>query len=92
MKLYPYTDVWETNDAHANFKADVAQNTVADPLPAVYELSQRTGIPVTCLIRYILAKYTTSNGALLATVAPQLQLIEEEICPAEVREAALLPA
>ncbi|GDX68883.1 hypothetical protein LBMAG37_20380 [Anaerolineae bacterium] len=92
MKLYPYTDVWESNDAHANFKADVAQNTVADPLPAVYELSQRTGIPVTCLIRYILAKYTTSNGALLATVAPQLQLIEEEICPAEVREAALLPA
>lgn len=92
MKLYPYTDVWESNDAHANFKADVAQNTVADPLPAVYELSQRTGIPVTCLIRYILAKYTTSNGALLATVAPQLQLIEEDICPAEVREAALLPA
>lgn len=92
MKLYPYTDVWESNDAHANFKADVAQNTVADPLPAVYELSQRTGIPVTCLIRYILAKYTTSNGALLATVAPQLQLIEEEICPAEIREAALLPA
>lgn len=92
MKLYPYTDVWESNDAHANFNADVTYYTVADPLPAVYELSQRTGIPVTCLIRYILAKYTTSNDALLAPDAPHLQLMEEEICPAEVGEAARLPA
>ena len=55
MKLYPYTDTWDANDAHATLKADVAHYTIVDPLPALYGLSQRTGIPVTCLIRYVLA-------------------------------------
>ena len=55
MKLYPYTGTWDANDAHTTLKADVAHYTSADPLPAFYGLSQRTGIPVTCLIRYVLA-------------------------------------
>ena len=55
MKLYPYTDTWDANDAHATLKADVAHYKVVDPLPAFYGLSQQTGIPVTCLIRYVLA-------------------------------------
>ena len=67
MKLNPYTDTWHANDAHANLKADVAHYTVVDPLPAFYGLSQRTGIPVPCLIRYVLAKYAASDAAMQAT-------------------------
>ena len=55
MKLYPYTGTWDANDVHATLKADVAHYTVIDPLPAFYGLSQQTGIPFTCLIRYVLA-------------------------------------
>ena len=67
MKLYPYTGTWDANDAHATLKADVAHYTSADPLPAFNGLSQRTGIPVPCLIRYVLAKYTASDAAMQAT-------------------------
>ena len=92
MKLYPYTGTWDANDAHANLKADVAHYTVVDPLPAFYGLSQRTGIPVTCLIRYVLAKYATSDAAMQATEPLLLQLLNKEIAAAADSGAALPPA
>lgn len=94
MKLYPYTDTWDANDAHATLKADVAHYTVVDPLPAFYGLSQQTGIPVTCLIRYVLSKYATSNAAMQATEPLLLQLLDKEIAAADAADsdAALLPA
>ena len=57
-----------------------------------YGLSQRTGIPVTCLIRYVLAKYAASDAATLATEPLLLQLLDKEIADAADRDAALLPA
>ncbi len=94
MKLYPYTGTWDDNDAHATLKADVAHYTSVDPLPAFYGLSQRTGIPVTCLIRYVLAKYAASNGAMQATEPLLLPLLDKEIAAADAADsgAALLPA
>ena len=94
MKLYPYTDTWHANDAHATLKADVAHYTSVDPLPSFYGLSQRTGIPVTCLIRYVLAKYATSDAAMQATEPLLLQLLDKEIAAADNadRDEALIPA
>ncbi len=94
MKLYPSTDTWDANDAHATLEADVAHCTSADPLPAFYGLSQRTGIPVTCLSRYVLAKYAASDAAMLATEPLLLQLLDKEIAAADAadRVAALPPA
>ena len=94
MKLYPYTGTWDANDAHTTLKADVAHYTSADPLPAFYGLSQRTGIPVTCLIRYVLAKYAASDAAMQATEPLLLQLLDKEIAAADAADsgAALLPA
>ena len=92
MKLYPYTDTWDANDAHATLKADVAHCTIVDPLPAFYGLSQRTGIPVTCLIRNVLAKYAASDAAMQATEPLLLQLLDKEIADAADRDAALPPA
>ncbi len=94
MKLYSYTDTWDANDAHATLEADVAHYTSVDPLPALYGLSQGTGIPVTCLIRYVRAKYAAPDAAMQATEPLLLQLLDKEIAAADAadRDAALPPA
>ena len=59
-----------------------------------YGLSQRTGIPVTCLIRYVLTNYAASDAAMQATEPLLLQLLDKEIAAADAadRDAAQLPA
>jgi hypothetical protein len=84
MQLYPYTDSWEENDPDANFKAEVAHYTLVDPFPTIEGLSQNTGIPVPCLIRYVLVKYATSNADALLMMGPLvLHQMEEHIAAAE---------
>ena len=84
MQLYPYTDSWEEHDPHANFKADVAHYTVADPIPTMEGLSRATGVPVPCLIRYILVKYAASNADALLAIGPLvLHQMEQQIAAAE---------
>jgi hypothetical protein len=84
MQLYPYTDTWEEHDPHANFKADVAHYTTVDPLPTMEGLSEYTGIPVPCLIRYVLVKYATSNADALLAMGPLvLHQMEQHIAAAE---------
>ena len=95
MQLYPYTDSWEEQDPHANFKADVAHYTVVDPLPTMEGLSQTTGIPVPCLIRYVLVKYAASNADALLPMGPLvIHQMEQQIAAAEAdgREEARLKA
>jgi hypothetical protein len=70
VDLQPYRDIWPEDDRHANFKAEVACYTVADPLPTVENLSFETGIPVGCLIRYVLVKYAASGAEALLTMGP----------------------
>lgn len=70
MDLKPYRDSWTSDDPHANFKAEVACYTAADPMPTLENLSKNTGIPVGCLIRYVLVKYAASGSeALMALMA-----------------------
>lgn len=84
MQLYPYTDSWEEHDPHANFKADVAHYTVVDPLPTIEGLSQYTGVPVPCLIRYVLVKYAASNADALLAMGPLvIHQMEQHIATAE---------
>lgn len=95
MNLYPYTDVWPADDPHANFKADVAAYTVADPLPTLENLSKATGIPVPCLARYVLVKYVASGAdALLAMEPIVVQQMAEHVAKAEATatDAARLAA
>jgi len=84
MQLYAYTDTWEKHDPQANFKADVAHYTIVDPLPTVEGLSRSTGIPVPCLIRYILVKYAASNADALLAMGPLvIHQMEQHIAAAE---------
>ena len=70
LELKPWRDSWELADPHANFKADVACYTTADPIPTLENLSRGTGIPLGCLIRYVLVKYATSGSDALLAIDP----------------------
>jgi hypothetical protein len=95
MELVPYTDTWDENDPHANFKAEVATYSVADPLPTLENLSRDTGIPVPVLIRYVLVKYAASGAeALLAMTPIVFRQMQQQIEKAEAAgtDAARLQA
>jgi hypothetical protein len=84
VELRPYRETWDGDDPHANFKAEVAGYTSADPLPTLENLSRNTGIPVDCLIRYVLVKYAASGAdALLAMRPIVLRQMEEHVAVAE---------
>jgi dihydrofolate synthase / folylpolyglutamate synthase len=57
-------------DPHANFRAEVACYSAADPMPTLENLSRLTGIPVERLIRYVLVKYAASGSDALLTMDP----------------------
>jgi hypothetical protein len=70
VNLRAYRDSWRDDDPHANFKAEVACYTAADPMPTIENLSKGTGIPVDCLIRYVLVKYAASGSEALMAMEP----------------------
>jgi hypothetical protein len=89
VQVYAYTDTWDDQDPHANFKADVAQYTLVDPLPTLAGLSRATGVPVPCLIRYVLVKYAASNSDALLALGPLvLNQMQEHISAAEAAGTA----
>jgi hypothetical protein len=95
LDLQPYRDGWAADDPHANFKAEVACYTAADPLPTLENLSRGTGIPVGCIIRYVLVKYAASaSEALLAMDPVVFRQMREHVRRAEDSgtEAAKLEA
>ncbi|HEY3836158.1 MAG TPA: DUF6027 family protein [Bryobacteraceae bacterium] len=84
LTLEPYRDTWSPDDRDANFKADVACYTTADPLPTLENLSRGTGIPVGCLARYILVKWTASGADALLSMGPiVVRQMQEKIEDAE---------
>ena len=70
MDLYPYREPWDEDDPHANFKAEVACYSAGDPMPTLENLSQATGIPLPCLMRYVLVKYAASGAEALLAMTP----------------------
>ena len=86
MELLPFTKVWAEDDPHANFKAEVASYTRTDPLPALRNLSELTGIPVECLIRYVLVKWAASGAEALLSMGPVVfRQMEQHVAEAETR-------
>jgi hypothetical protein len=84
MELRAYRDSWASDDPHANFKSEVALYTTSDPLPTLERLSIGTGIPVECLIRYVLVKWAASGSeALLAMPIIVFEQMREHVDRAE---------
>ncbi len=62
----------------------MAAYTVHDPVPTLEVLSQDTGIPVPCLVRYVLVKYAASGSdALLAMTPIVLRQMQDQLAQAE---------
>ena len=84
VELAPYHGTWPADDRNANFKAEVACYTAADPLPTLENLSRGTGIPVGCLVRYILVKWAASGSEALMAMGPiVLQQMQQQVDAAE---------
>lgn len=95
MHLERYRETWAADDPHANFKAEVACYTAADPMPTLENLSMGTGIPVGCLVRYVLVKYAASASEARMAMKPIVfQQMVEHVERAEVEgsDAARLRA
>lgn len=87
MNLPAYVGPWADDDPHANFKAEVANYTKADPLPTLTVLSESTGIPVPSLVRYVLARWAGSGADLLLHMEPiVLQQMHAQIDRAEAAD------
>ena len=70
--LEQFTGTWEHDDRDANFKAEVAEYTRADPWPTISQLSANTGIPPGALVRYVLVKWTAEGSEALLAMGPRL--------------------
>ena len=89
IELPPYRDSWPPDDRHANFKSEVANYSTADPLPTLQNLSAGTGIPVECLIRYVLVKWATSGSEAMLAMGPIVFRQMSDIIEAAEREATM---
>ena len=84
MNFSPYRDSWPEDDHHANFKAEVASYSVVDPMPTLENLSQATGIPTSCLVRYVLVKWAASGTETVLEMSPiVLRQMQQHIDRAE---------
>ena len=91
--LQPYTESWDDDDPHANFKAEVAAYSQANPLATLEVLSQATGIPIGSLVHYVLARWAGSGADALMQMEPvvfqQMQELVEKAEAAGTDQARL---
>ena len=82
--LAPWTGPWNADDPNADFKAELALFSLADPLPSLRVLSEGTAVPVGSLLRFIAAKYLAAGSeALLAAGTAQIRDLLAETDRAE---------
>lgn len=70
VRLEPWTGPWPDDDPDANFKADVAAYSLADPLVTVRNLAANVDVPVGALVRYVLAKWASGGAEALLELGP----------------------
>ena len=84
VHLVPYAGTWSDDDPDANFKAEVALRTVADPLPTLRALSANTGIPLGSLVRFVLVRWTSEGTEALMDVGPTMvRRLQDVVADAE---------
>jgi Family of unknown function (DUF6027) len=80
LRLERWTVPWKRNDPDANFKAEVALYGLVDPLETLAGLSERTGISVGALARYVLARWASGGSEGLLEVGPSTVARMWEAC------------
>lgn len=89
LHLIPWTGPWDDDDPDANFKAEVASHSLAEPMGTLRNLAANLDIPVGALARSILAKWA-SGGAegLLELGPPTVQRMRNAVRDAELQGTA----
>lgn len=70
VALAPWVGPVDPDHPDANFLADVATTSLADPMPTLERLSSALDLPVGALARYVLAKWTTAGSEAVLAVGP----------------------
>lgn len=70
VRLEPFVGPWPDDDPDANFKADIAAYSLADPLVTIRNLAANIGVPVGAVVRYVLAKWASGGAEGLLELGP----------------------
>ncbi len=70
IELVSWDGPWADDDPDANFKAEVAAYSKADPLATLDNVSRNLGIPVGALARYVLARWASGGAEGLLELGP----------------------
>ena len=63
VRLETWSGPWDENDLHANFKAEVALWSKADPMETLEPFAEMVGIPVGAVCRSVLARWAAEGSA-----------------------------
>ena len=84
VRLVRYDGTWPANDPDANFRADVAAYSRADPLATIERLAGTLDLPVGAVVRYVLAKWATGGSEALLELGPStVQRMRDVVAEAE---------
>ncbi|MHB1924747.1 MAG: DUF6027 family protein [Acidimicrobiales bacterium] len=72
VELERWTGPWAPDDPDANFKADVALYSHAEPMETIRRLATAMNIPEGAIVRYVLAKYATGGSGSLLELGPTM--------------------
>jgi hypothetical protein len=75
----------DETDKDANFKQQVAQYTLVDPMPTIETLSRSLDIPIGAIVKYILVKWGASGSDGLLELGPAV--VKEMLSTIEAAEA-----
>jgi hypothetical protein len=79
---------WADDDPHANFKSEVRDYSLLDPLVTLRGMSANLDIPVGVLARYVLARWATGgSGGLLELGPVMVKRLWEPFAKAEESES-----
>ncbi len=70
VRLETYRWQYDPKDKDANFKQQVAQYTLDDPIPTIETMSRNLNIPVGVIVKYVLVKWATSGTDTLMELGP----------------------
>lgn len=75
---------WPADDPDANFRADVAAYSQADPLSTIRRLCATLDLPVGAVVRYVLAKWATGGSEAMLELGPStVERMREAVARAE---------
>ena len=70
--LEPYEGSWPDDDPDAGFRSMVKEYSRLDPLATLENLSRSKNIPLGALVKFILARYSSSGSDALLEMGPRV--------------------